>query len=309
LLAHLKMWPLVMLYVTYIFFFEKQRSNSIYLILAACVPVFLFCWFVHFQFAEMYQQMFVQAGKHQAAGGLFQRLAGFLFSRFWPVYKEQPWAIAISLGLLILGIKRLWLSKGKDFFALLFVGTSVVWLFVLAPHYRYWPPLYLLGLVMLSSENWLQKLSTKRSARLAFLCFTPLLLGGFFARHYMALQQRAERDPYATMHWLRTQIDTSKSTLIVGEGIGFYSGSKKNTDFGMEMYPQNLHPEKYDQVYFISRDVHNLKLKSRYGIQPAKLPHTLKKLVRGETYSGLHLYQIQTAEEWTQLTRQYKNDY
>lgn len=301
LLAHLNMWPWLAIWA--LFQFKNLRHLSVFTV-AALVPVLLFFFAIDFHLTALYQQLFMQAEQHASQGGLGQKIADFLWNRFWPVYKEQPWALLYTPFLLGAAVVSIF-NKRQNPFAWSFLACSLVWILVLAPHYRYWPPLFAAGLLMLAWELG----SSKRPVTIALPVWfgTLLLLGaGFGARHLLAIQQRDSRNPEAALAWLKSQLNEKDKTLIVGEGIAFYATQNPNFDYGMEFYPQNLAFQNYSKVYYLSRDTAPFAVKATYTVKSHTTVSTLQRWQRGETYAGMKLYEIKNKADWDKLTGAYQ---
>lgn len=300
-LAHLSMWPWLGIWVLLRF---RDMRNLLLFALAAALPILLFFVAIDFNLGNLYQQLFQQAEQHAGSGSLFQNSIDFIWNRFWPVYKEQPWALLFTPFLLLAAIVSL-LKKRHNPYVWCFLATSIAWILILAPHYRYWPPLFVAGLLMLAWELG----SSKRPVTIALPVWLGILLlvgAGFGARHLLALQQRDSRNPEAALAWLQSQLNEKEKTLIVGEGIAFYATKNPNFDYGMEFYPQHLAFQNYSKVYYLSRDTVPFAVKATYTVKDAAAAKTLQRWQRGETYAGMKLYEIKNETEWDSLTGKYQ---
>jgi hypothetical protein len=300
-LAHLSMWPWLGIWALLRF---RDMRNLLLFVLAAALPILLFFVAIDFNLGNLYQQLFQQAEQHAGSGSLFQNSIDFIWNRFWPVYKEQPWALLFTPFLLLAAIVSL-LKKRHNPYAWCFLATSIAWILILAPHYRYWPPLFAAGLIMLAYEL---KDSTRPvvPARAVGLGVLVALSLGFWARHALAFSQRASRNPDSALSWLDTQLQPEVKTLIVGEGIAFYTTQNPNFDYGITFYPQQLHFQSYAKVYCLTRDSLPYTLLSRYKVKDNTTLPQLRQWQRGETYAGMKLYLIKTKSEWDSLTGKYQ---
>lgn len=308
LLAHINLWPLVGAYFLHMLFIQKDIKKLAVAGFVSLIPPMLFLLFIDFNIQGLMVQMFQQTGKHTANGGLGGRFVDFVFLRFWPVYREQPWALLYTPLMLAVGIRSLFKARPVNVFAWVFVLVAISWMFILAPHYRYWPPLFVVGLLLFASQvrGFNQALLISRPVWILII----LALGtGFIARHYIAFIQREERSPKLAKAWLKEHLDSSQKTLIVGEGIAFYLSLESNFYYGIPFYPQNLHPEQFDEVYYLAKENPGLELVSEYQPPIAAIPSFLRRLQKGETYAGMKLIRIHNTNEWQQLTGKYTKDY
>lgn len=308
LTAHLKMWPVVGLWLIMEWIGTATIKQKYIVSLFSILPLMAFFVFIDFRLNDLYIQMFSQAEKHGAASGFGDKIYGNFIGRFWPVYKEQPWMIPLFLWMCVSAGFQLVHSRGKAFAPVIFLGTVLVWMFMMAPHYRYLPPLYVFGFVVLIADPLFQKISRAKIAIPAFLIILPLIMAGFIARHFMAVWQRDERDPYAVQQWLDGELGNER-TLVIGNAAAFYLSGEKNIDYGMDMYPQNLHFDQYRNVYFLSEDSTSLELQAAYEAKRRHIPEWMRAFGKGNTYAGLKLYRIKSRDDWEKITGKYAGDY
>lgn len=308
LLAHLTMWPLVAGFVLFFYLDNASLRSKAILITTCLVAPIVFLIYIGFDLSGLVQQMTQQTAKHGAMGGVMDRILDFLFLRFWPVYKEQPWALLFTPIFLILSIRFVLQGIKTNLFALIFLTTSLVWMFFLAPHYRYWPPLFLIGIFLLASltQKLKQPIQISKPIWALTFCF---MTAGFFARHLLAFLQRNERDPNQAAAWVAAHLNKQKNSLIMGEGIAFYLSENSNVSYGIPFYPQNLHPENFEDVFLLTRDETNLPILDTYHPKSSNVPAFLKNLQRGETYDNMKWMRIENVEQWNQITGAFARDY
>lgn len=306
--AHLKMWPLVFLWLLAEWLNGSGLKYLLKTGVVVLIPLLAFLIFIGFDIQSLMSQMFSQAEKHTIEGGLFRSVINHFFGGFWPVYKEQPWNLVVPAMVFISAIRQIFIFRYQAFFSIIFTGTFVVWILVLAAHYRYWPPLYLLGIAVLASDPWAKKLKWEKIF-VVFKWAMPLMFAGIISRHALAMFQRKERAIEPVHQWLRNEISFNQKTLILGNAAAFYMSDDSNLDYGMLMYPQNLHFENYEKVFLLSRDSTSLHLMDEYSVQSITLPVWVRNFGKGDTYAGLKLYEIQSKAEWDKLIAPYKNDY
>jgi len=307
--AHLKMWPIAL--VMFIFNWKDAISirEKITVLFLSAFPLLIFCFAIQFQFEALYTQMFVQASKHQAVGSIWDRLTAGILQRFWPVYLEQIWVIPIAFYMLWRALKQVLNGQNSVASWCYVIGFLFTTLFM-AGHYRYWPPLYLCGIILLSADQNIHQYTKNPMIQKYGVALILIFLPGFVLRHYVAELQQKERNPAIAIQWLETSISKEDKTLILGDALAFYTTKNPNWDYGMEIYPQNLHPEKYKKMYYLSRDTFlNQKPFSSYPVKHIKPLGIINRFVRGETYAGLHLYEITNLSQYHLLTKKFSKDY
>lgn len=307
--AHLKMWPFVLIWISLEWMSKESLKSKFVLAFVSIIPSLLFLIFIDFEILELYNQLFSQAEKHTSTGGFASQLSANLFGRFWPVYAEQVWVFPIHFYILISSVIQIFKTRFKVFAPVLFLGTYLAWMVFLAPHYRYWPPLYACGLFVMVSDTRFKNLFKQDKIKSAFIWLVPALMAGFLSRHAIAGIQHKSRSTKAVIEWLQPEIQVQYKTLIVGNAAAFYMSNQENIDYGMEMYPQNLHFDSYDKVFLLTADSVNLTPQMYYEIQEMQLPNWLKYFGKAGTYKGLKLYPVQSREQWKAITEKYEKDY
>lgn len=308
LLAHLTMWPLVAGFVLYFYLDNTGQKEKGILTITCLVPAMVFLAYIGFDFSGLAQQMAQQTAKHSAMGGVMDRIMDFMFLRFWPVYKEQPWALLFTPILLFLSLRFVLQGFKTNLFALIFLTSSLAWMLFLAPHYRYWPPLFLIGIFLLASltQKLKQPILISKPIWALTLC---MITAGFLARHVLAILQRDERNPAQAAAWVAAHLDKNKNSLIIGEGIAFYLSQNSRVAYGIPFYPQNLHPEIFDAVFLLTREETTLPILDVYHPNPSKAPAFLLNLQKGETYNHMKWVRIENLKQWNQITGTFARDY
>lgn len=303
--AHFYIWPILFVW----FAFEWLKLPTIpQKLLAFIVIIAPWAFYFHsldYQISTWYQQMSMQTLDHQITSTDMPHspIENSLFYRFWPHYKEQPlnvilfWAILIISTILFITKKPLFKPQYQNLTALFFFS---VFLFALAsPQYRYLPPLLLLALITLPQLPWLN-FQTK-----IIHYFTILLaFNGFFSfggRHLAAQLQKSERNPEQVYDFLSEHLPKEK-TLLIGDAIGAYYtysiqkySSHRWLDYAFDYYPIDWQP--YKKVFIITHDTLPKSKFNRFiaeyrPVSSTMLPNWALKFAKGQTYSGIKLYQL-----------------
>ncbi|MBL7811958.1 MAG: hypothetical protein JNL57_07005 [Bacteroidetes bacterium] len=303
-LTHLKEWPVAGLIALAALYHNAPKIKLAFLAGIVLLPLW-YLQFIHWDIHGLYQQWFLQSTEHAAHGSVLQRILDFLFTRFWPVYKEQPWVIPLHMVLLFMSCAQLrhW-KKTETLPAILFAVGSIAWMLVLGPHYRYWPPMYLLGLLsaapylsqkVLRWKPWMWGITVPVAAGLAF---------PFVTRHTLGLVQREARDPQAALAFIENFIPRGPKTLLIGAEIGqYYMADKPETEFSTLLYPDHFRFEDYQQVFLLTDKPVRWKALAIYNPgEPAWIRH-YPNLGRAGTFQGMVLYRIQSREQWDSIAR------
>jgi hypothetical protein len=290
----------------YLLFYIKGISRLKFIVSALLFP-FLFLFFIDFQFAELYHQLFIYSGEHIARGNVFQRIWHYFFSRFFPVYREQPWMPLLHLLIFYVAIKQVLSDYRKHIWAIVFLVTSITWMFFLSPNYRYWVLLYFISIPILAT--WLQEnsIELKKYLKWYFIPVGLLVLFPFLSRHALAIAQRAERDPKKAIIFLENHIKDTSKILVFGDEISLYmTANHKNMDCGHALEPDNFHFADYKKVYFVTHDsLPGLALVDCYKPKAWSLPLWLNKLGRGGTHAGMKIYVVPDERAWKRATHPY----
>lgn len=303
--AHFYIWPILFVWFAFEWLKLPTVPQKLLAFLILIAPWAFYFHSLDYQFSTWYNQMSMQTLDHQITSTDLPHSAfeNSLFYRFWPHYKEQPfnvilfWAILIITTILFFTKKPLLKPQYQNLTALFFFSAL---LFAFAsPQYRYLPPMLLLALITLPQLPWLN-FQTK------FIHYFSLLLAinGFFSfggRHLAAQIQKTERNPYQVYDFLSEHLPTDKS-LLIGDAIGAYYtysvqkySSYRWLDYAFDYYP--IYWQPYKKVYIIT---HNTLPNSKFiqfiaeyrPVSSKQLPNWALKFAKGQTYSGMKLYQL-----------------
>lgn len=299
LLTHLKLWPLVAVFGIWGLWFGFSAEKKWSFLAGIVALPLLFLIFIDFQLVELYRQMFTHSAVHAAQGNVFQKIADFFVGRFFPVYKEHVWVPFLHALMFFAAVKTAIERKGKDMLSIAFLFSSLVWIFALGPYYRYWPPLFLIGLIIL--VQWLSKINWNFSVmyKWYFVPFWMVLLFPFLSRHFLGFVQRPERDPKAMEAFVNQYIPAREKSLFFGADIGIYvSGKKQNLDFTHVTSPDHFEFEDYKYIYYVTDLELPLKRLATYRPDSFRMPSWVYKLGKGGTFANTHVYLVQTDLEW-----------
>ncbi len=305
--SHLKEWPILGIFGLYYLWQYTPKKQWILFLVSAAIPVTIFLFAIHFNFQELYHQLYLNSKEHSASGNFLNKIYDFYFSRFFPVYKEQPWMPLVHIIITFIAIKELISSKGKNLFAATFLGASLVWIFILSPNYRYWVPLYFFSLPMLA--EYLKKIQFNFTKYLKWYSIPVvlMLIFPFVSRHLLAFAQRTVRNPTKAIEFLNKNISNKNKTLVFGDEIGLYmTANKPNMDCGHTLEPDHFKFNNYKNVYLLTHQIYpQLKWINTYHPNALYLPKWLYSLGKGGTYNGLIIYKIQSEKEWKSVTTNY----
>ena len=300
LLTHLKLWPVVAVLSVWYSWQEFTRARLIgYGLGIALLPLF-FLVFIDFRITELYAQLFQHSMEHSAGGGLHVRIYHYFIGRFYPVYKEQPWLPLLHGWVTWLAWKQFRAQPKQALPAAVWLLAGLVWLLFLGPYYRYFLPMYVVGLWVVA--NWIneQKRLFPNFKRWYVWPIAGLMLIPFVTRHALGLIQRPERDPRAALQFLESQVPKQGKILLYGNEIGLYYAAKHpNVDFTHITSPDHFGFGEYDSIYFLTDVPHpELKLNSIYRPKRYSLPGWMYALGRGGTFANMRVYVIRNEAEW-----------
>lgn len=317
-LTHPSLWVLVGVLMLYLFFRENNGTKVLISVLFF-LPILGFLVYAGFDLNALKSQLIDHGEEHMAKGNLF---INHFWNRYWPFYKGQTWVPLLNIFITAYCVYGLAKTKSikEHPLEIAFLLTSVYWLFILAPQYRYNTPAILLMFVLLPKPLLLikQKLynSLQAKSKLRFIMlisimafpFAVLVEMPFLSRNTAAIVQREERNPYKAINWLAQHFDETKKILLVENSIAHYYALQYPTvDFALVYSVYKYKFEEYDEVYWITvnqSDVDSLLLVDTYT--PKKGMLFGRELGKGiVTYSGLKIYKIENAQQLKNLQRGY----
>lgn len=303
LICHLKIWPVV--FILFVYYNIQQRKVKFVIIqlIFMLLPMFIWLLLLSFQWQTIYEQLWLQGEKHAQGGGLMHRIYDHFIGRFqiyWPDQIIMPFVYLIAFCISIFNWKKWQLVH------LLFLGTFLSWMFILQPHHRYSPILNLFAFAVLAIffTSWksIEKWKPVYFIGVLVMCAVP-----FASRHALALAERESRDPDKFLHFLAKNIPNNSKSLIIGNAMGFYyAANNKNLDYMLDFYPQHFQFKKYEQVYYLAKELKTGEELASYQVQPTV--ETWRKLIpkgKGVNYAGEKIYKIQSQEQWDSLFAKY----
>lgn len=300
LLTHLKLWPVVaVISVWYAWQGFAWPRLSGYVMGMVVLPL-CFLIFIDFRITELFAQLFQHSMEHSACGGLHVRIYNYFIGRFYPVYKEQPWLPLLHGWVTWLAWKQFRAQPKRALPAAVWLFAGLVWLLFLGPYYRYFLPMYMVGLWIVA--NWIneQKRLFPNFKRWYVWPLAGLMLFPFVTRHALGLIQRPERDPKAALQFLELQVPKQGKILLYGNEIGLYYAAKHpNVDFTHITSPDHFGFWEYDSIYFLTDVPHpELEMKAIYQPKKYALPGWVYMLGRGGTFANMRVYVIRSEAEW-----------
>ncbi len=305
LLTHLKEWPVVAVMSVWLLLSKPAPARLAAYATGMLLLPLLFLWFIDFRVDELYAQLFTHSMEHSAGGNIFKNIYNYFIGRFYPVYKEQPWLPLLHLFITIIALKQLRSSFKESIYAGVWIFAGLFWLFLLGPYYRYFIPMYFVGILILA--QWIN------SRKIAFpdlykWYYIPLMIGmllPFGSRHALAIIQRPERDPAAAMQYLDREIPKQGKLLLYGNEIGMYYAAKyKHIDHAHETSPDHFQFNEYDTIYYLTDQPQpGLRLKSTYKPESLRLPAWAYKLGKGGTFKGMRIYIIESDTAWKRVAK------
>ena len=300
-ICHLSLLPLALL----LWLFNFVKNPSWKSIAIAILPPFFWLGINGFNIHELYNQMFALGSEHSANGNVFYN---HFIGRFFPYYNAQPLVPVLFWLMHLWCIYSLWRKKNIQSAALeiLFLTSSVYWLSILGPYYRYNTPLILLMLVILGealSRNTYLNISRKAWLPAIYLIL-PLVAWGL--RNGVALAERPQRDINKVYQWLDSiNNDKTKKLLIIGQPAAwYYSIRHENVEYTSIYAVRHFHFDSFARVFYIPDEGREYAgtLSSTLEIAPfVQLPEAFK----GITYNGSKIYRIETFEEMKRVQAQY----
>ncbi|NBP05817.1 MAG: hypothetical protein EBV15_06315 [Bacteroidetes bacterium] len=300
LLTHLKLWPVVAVLSVWYVWQEFTVPKLIGYAAGLLVLPLCFLIFIDFRIAELYAQLFQHSMEHTAGGGLHIRIYNYFIGRFYPVYKEQPWLPLLHGWVTWLAWKQFRLQPKNALPAAVWLIAGLVWLLFLGPYYRYFLPMYVVGLWVVASHIADKCPAFPNLKKWYWWPVIGMMLFPFVSRHALGIIQRPERDPKSCVAFLETQMPVSGRVLLYGNEIGLYYAAKhSNVDFTHVTSPDHFGFGEYDSIYYLTDVLHpELVLKATYKPQQLALPGWMYALGRGGTFANMHIYVIGSEAEW-----------
>ncbi|MGV3599541.1 MAG: hypothetical protein ACO1PI_16895 [Bacteroidota bacterium] len=318
-LTHPSLWVWVGVVMLYLFF-TVDAKNKVFISTVFVLPILAFLTYADFDFAALKSQLIDHGGEHMAKGNV---LVAHFWERYWPYYKLQPWMVILPVFITIYCVYIIYKDKSikQRPLELAFLLTSVYWLFILAPNYRYNTPNILLMFVLLPrpllllKQRYFDTLEASKKLRLIpilYLIFAPVIMLAqvpMLGRNTLAIVQREERNPDKAISWLEGQFDETKKILLVENSIAhYYALQHPNVDFALVYSVYKYDFAAYDEVYLVTVNDYPYKeaeLKSEYLPQKGTL---FGRAVGSSavTYYGLKVYKINSAAEFKSLQKGYE---
>ena len=305
LLTHLKLWPIVaVMSVWYAWQSFSPKTMLGYALGMLLLPM-CFLVFIDFRLGELYAQLFQHSMEHTAGGGLHVRIYNYFVGRFYPVYKEQPWLPLLHGWVTWLAWKQFRSQPKQALPAAVWLFASLVWLLFLGPYYRYFMPMYLVGLWIVANEITGRNMTFPSFRRWYMWPLAGMMLFPFVSRHALGLAQRPERDPKACLQFLENQVPKTGRILLYGNEIGLYYAAKhSNTDFTHITSPDHFGFDEYDSIYFLTDVPHpELRMKTIYQPKQYALPGWMYALGRAGTFANMRVYVIGSEAEWKSVAK------
>lgn len=305
LLTHLKAWPMVAVIGLWLVWEDKSLREILKFAVGTLLLPLCFFIFIDFRFEELYGQLFQHSMEHSAGGNVFERIYAYFIGRFYPVYKEQPWLPLLHLWVTWLAVKQWRNHRSKALPAAVWLFAGTVWMLYLGPYYRYFLPMYAVGLwivaMHIAEKGWL----FPNLRKWYYLPVLTMMLFPFASRHALGIIQRPERDSKACLQFLKNQVPRHGRILLYGNEIGLYYAAKNpNVDFTHITSPDHFGFNEYDSIYYLTDLPHpGLKLKAMYQPRQYALPGWMYALGRGGTFAGMRMYVISSEAEWKSVAK------
>ncbi|MEN8696892.1 MAG: hypothetical protein ABF321_07385 [Bacteroidia bacterium] len=313
LFAHPNVWPMALVfYLQAIYTTYGVSKFSIKTIMCGFAPIIgllLFSVFIDFRYADFASQFLHQGADHAVNGNILHRLHSHFITRFWPYYTTQPWGPFIVYGALVHAIIHLRKQGENTYFAYGIVLTHLVWLVILGPFARYNGILLLLSVLYIAKPayTYIQQRNARKMG-IIILLIAIISTANVVGRHTMALAQRAERNPYPVINWLKQELPQGDTTyLITGSAISYYAMAP-NSSAGY--FLENIPPYKYD---FDKYEQHLLLLD--YPLEECEQMVTYEAkqskwsaLFKSRTYSHLYLQRSKNAQSYAAILKKLDNE-
>lgn len=300
-LCHLSLLPMALL--IWLFNFLQNRKWPILLISA--IPPLLWLWVAGFRIDALYNQMFALGHEHTPAGNIFYH---HFIGRFFPYYTAQP-LVPLLYGashvwcLFLIFTKRKWQHIIPE---IIFLATSLYWLFMLGPFYRYNTPLVLLMFILFARVFNAFNLGEKLWPKAAMMLYIILPLGAWSMRHAVALAERPQREIGYFFNWLDSEIkpETGRILLIGQPAAYYYALQHDHIEYTSIYAVRNFRYKQFDRIYYLP-DLGRYatgEVISTLNIVPW-IP--LPKAFTGITYHNTKLLTVKTEAEMKAIQAQY----
>lgn len=305
LLTHLKEWPVVA--VLFIWVSMEQRSVKtmcMNLVGLLILPV-LYMWFIDFRIGELYRQLFTHSMEHSAGTDILHNIYNYFIGRFYPVYKEQPWFPLLHLFITWVSLRQLKTNWRRNLPAAVWIFAGLVWMFMLGPYYRYFLPMYVIGMFIAATLLIEKKIAFPNLRKWYWLPIAFMMLWPFISRHLLAFVQRPERDPEKALVYLEKQVPKRGKILLYGNEIGLYYAAKHaNVDFTHVTSPDHFQFNEYDSIFYLTdMKLGELQLRSSYKPEQYSLPPWAYRLGKGGTFANMNMYFISNEAEWKKVAK------
>jgi hypothetical protein len=308
-LSHPTIWSIVGILMLYRIFRPVTMVNRLGHVLLFSIPVLLYLLMARFDLHAIYQQLVVHGTEHTVdavEGNIFYK---HFIDFFLPPYRVQPYIMILHLALLVYCVHRILRLKDvyHTMFEILFVATDLYWFFVLAPFYRYTPPLVYLMILLLPGFVlfFSGKFPSSAEAVKRSVLLKPLVIGfllyvsfPFLYRNLVALAQRTERDAGKVYVWLDEHTKHSGKVLFVDASVAhFYSLQRTGVDFTLRYAVKKFNYHDYEAVYYLSLLPEPEESEFIAEYSPPPLGATWEKLASVQkitTYRGLRLYRMKS---------------
>jgi hypothetical protein len=305
LLTHLKAWPMVAVMGLWMVWEDKSLRETLQFAAGALLLPLCFFIFIDFRFAELYAQLFQHSMEHSAGGNVFERIYAYFIGRFYPVYKEQPWLPLLHLWVTWLAVKQWRNHRSRALPAAVWLFAGTAWMLYLGPYYRYFLPMYAVGLWIVAQHIAEKGWSFPNLRKWYYLPVLAMMLFPFASRHALGIIQRPERDPEACLAYLEKQVPASGRVLLYGNEIGLYYAAKHpHVDFTHITSPDHFDFKEYDHIYYLTdSSLADLQLIGTYKPNTRALPKWMYVLGRGGTFANMHVYAIRSEAEWKRVAK------
>lgn len=322
LIAHPSVYPIVLILFLEIILRKQTHLERFIKFIIIMIPPVCYLAFAGFRYELIYEQFVLHGQEHNQNIVTGNVIFLHFFERFLPLYKVQPYIIALNIAIHLFCIYRIIRLKqfSQTVIEWCFLLTSLFWYFTLAPFYRYTPILVLMIFLLLPAL-YRQVFSFIKSNRFNFIklnykqyvvliCILLYISTPFISRNITAWLQNKERDEFAMYQWLDQQLGTTHGKiLLIDESVGhFYSMNRDNVDFSLIYSVKKFRYEDYEKVFYLSHRTpsEELPIQSTYGNNFSSkdlnfLPS--KKII---TYKGIKLYRVESATQMHSLQAGYE---
>jgi len=189
--------------------------------------------------------------------------------------------------------------------AAVWIFAGLVWMFMLGPYYRYFLPMYVIGMFIAATLLIEKKIAFPNLRKWYWLPIAFMMLWPFISRHLLAFVQRPERDPEKALVYLEKQVPKRGKILLYGNEIGLYYAAKHaNVDFTHVTSPDHFQFNEYDSIFYLTdMKLGELQLRSSYKPEQYSLPPWAYRLGKGGTFANMNMYFISNEAEWKKVAK------